>query len=153
MHNNRGPADTRRVLTGKDGLLFNEDGTLLATVETYQTQVNVTNATYQPLGDAQEHHALTSYAVTLNFTQCVVEDDAFIQEMFNMMSDGQPRMWTFQGVVKGRNSSEQRMIYRDCVPDGNIDLQNITVGDLIKRQWSLFVNRPPELQKLLSFSD
>ena len=35
------------------------------------------------------------------------------------------------------------------VPSGNIDLQNLTVGDTIKRQWSLFVNEPPELQKLL----
>lgn len=45
------------------------------------------------------------------------------------------------------------MIYRDCVPSGNIDLQNVSTGDLIKRAWSLFVNRPPELQNLLSYSD
>ena len=40
----------------------------------------------------------------------------------------------------GRNGSEERLVYNDCVPSGNIDLQNVTVGDLIKRQWSLFVN-------------
>lgn len=44
------------------------------------------------------------------------------------------------GVIKGRNGSEERLVYNDCVPSGNIDLQNVTVGDLIKRQWSLFVN-------------
>nr|DAY82551.1 MAG TPA: hypothetical protein [Caudoviricetes sp.] len=153
MYNNRGPADARRVFTGKDGMLFSEDGTLLATIETFQGQINVTNATYQPLGDAQEHHALATYSVTLTFTNCLVEDSSFFQELINMTTAAQPLMWTFQGVVKGRNGSEERIIYRDCVPDGNIDLQNITVGDLIKRQWSLFVNRPPELQKLLSYSD
>ncbi len=153
MYNSRGPVDARRVFTGKDGMLFSEDGTLLATVETYQTQTNITNATYQPLGDAQTHEHLASYSVTLTFTECIVEDNAFIQELFNMMQDGQPRMWTFQGVVKGRNGSEQRIIYRDCVPSGNVDLQNIAVGDIIKRQWSLYVNRPPELQNLLSYSN
>lgn len=42
------------------------------------------------------------------------------------------------------------MNYRQCVPSGAIDLQNVTVGDLLKRAWSMFVNEPPELQKLLS---
>jgi len=57
--------------------------------------------------------------------------------------------WSFQGVVQGRNGSEQRMVYRDVVPSGTIDLQNLSVGDVIKRAWSLFVNSPPELQSLL----
>ena len=151
MWNPGGPVDARRVFTGKDGLFFNESGIILATTETYQVQLNVTNAKYQPLGDAQEHEAFQSYSVSLNFTEVVVEDNAFIQELFNMLHSGQGTMWTFQGVLKGRNGSEERMIYRDCVPSGNVDLQNISVGDLIKRQWSMFVNRPPELQNLLSY--
>ena len=146
-----GPVDARRVFTGKDGLLFDESGRLLATVETYQVQTNITNAKYQPLGDAQEHEVFQGYSVTLNFTEVVIEDNVFIQDLFNMMSSGQGVRWTFQGVIKGRNGSEERMIFRDCVPSGNIDLQNVSVGDLIKRQWSLFVNRPPELQNLLSY--
>ena len=151
MWNPRGPVDARRVFTGKDGLLFDESGRLLATVETYQVQTNITNAKYQPLGDAQEHEVFRGYSVTLNFTEVVIEDNVFIQDLFNMMSSGQGVRWTFQGVIKGRNGSEERMIFRDCVPSGNIDLQNVSVGDLIKRQWSLFVNRPPELQNLLSY--
>ena len=31
-----------------------------------------------------------------------------------------------------------------------IDLQNVTVGDILKRAWSFFVNEPPALQKLLT---
>lgn len=153
MYNTRGPIDSRRVFSGKDGLLYSESGLLLATVDTFQAQINVTNATYQPLGDAQSHEHLTAYSVTLNFTSVLVEDTEFIQGLFNMMQSGQPAdaMWTFQGVVKGRNGSEERIIFRDCVPSGNIDLQNISPGDLIKRQWSLFVNSPPELQNLLSY--
>lgn len=152
MYNNRGPADVRRVFTGKDALLFNASGTLLATVDTFTAQVNVTNAQYEPLGDTQAHEHLSSYSVSLNITQCIIEDDEFIQDMFTMFSVGQPVMWTFQGVLKGRNKSEQRMIFRDCVPSGQIDLQNFTIGDIIKRQWSLFCNCPPELQNLLSYA-
>ena len=153
MWNERGPIDVRRVFTGKDALLFSEDGTMLATVETYQTQVNVTNATYQPLGDAQQHEAFQAYGLTFTCTETIIEDTAFIQELVNGMAVGQMPRWTFQGTLKGRNGSEERFIYRDCVPSGNIDIQNMTVGDLIKRQWSLFVNNRLELQNLLSYSD
>lgn len=155
MYNNRGANDVRRVFTGKDGMLFGESGLLLATVDTYQVQLNFTNASYQPLGDPQQHEHLASYSVTLNITACVIEDTQFVQDLFTMMKSGQPSdaEWTFQGVIKGRNGSEERVIYRDCVPSGNIDFQNISPGDIIKRQWSLFVNRPPELQSFLSYSD
>lgn len=151
MYNNRGPIDTRHLTTGKDGMLFDEAGELLATMETYQTQTNYTNASYQPLGDAQEHAVMSGYKVTLTFTECVVESSSMFQELFESMQSGQPVMWTFQGTQKGRNGSEERIIYRDCVPDGAIDLQNVTIGDIYKRAWSLVVNRPPELQNLLSY--
>lgn len=150
MLNNRAPIDARKVLTGKDGALYNDEGVMLATVETFQTQVNVTNTKYQPLGDAQEHEAFQSYGVTLTFTETVIADERFIQELFEGMRTGVMPAWNFQGVVKGRNGSEQRMVYRQCVPSGTIDLQNLSVGDLIKRAWSLFVNDPPELQSLLT---
>ena len=150
MYNKRSPQDVRRALTGKDGAFFNGDGTLLASVETYQCQVNVTNATYQPIGDAQEHSVLASYKVTLTMTQIVVEDDQFIQDLFSMMQTGIQPEWTFQGVLYGRNGTSQRMNYRGVVPDGTIDLQNVTVGDVIKRAWNMVVNDPPELQSLLS---
>lgn len=150
MFNNRAPIDTRKVLTGKDGALYNDEGVMLATVETFQTQVNVTNAKYQPLGDAQEHEVFQAYGVTLTFTETVIADERFIQELFEGMRTGVMPAWNFQGVVKGRNGSEQRMVYRQCVPSGTIDLQNLSVGDLIKRAWSFFVNDPPELQSLLT---
>ena len=149
MYNNRGPQDVRKVLTGKDGVIYDGEGTLLATIESYQGQVNITNATYQPLGDAQEHSSLQAYKVTLTMSQVLVEDDKFIQDVFEMMHSGVQPDWTFQGVVYGRNGSSQRVNYRGCVPDGNIDLQNVSVGDLIKRAWNMTVNDPPELQSLL----
>lgn len=152
MYNNRGPQDTRFAITGKDGVIYDGNGTLLATVESYQAQVNITNATYQPLGDAQEHSVLQSYKVTLTMSQIIVEDDSLIQDVFEMMQTGQQPEWTFQGVLYGRNGTTQRVNYRGVVPDGNIDLQNVSVGDIIKRAWNMAVNDPPELQSLLALS-
>ena len=150
MINNRAAMDTRNILTGKDGALFNDEGVMLATIESFQTQVNVTNAKYQPLGDAQEHEIFQSYGVTLTFVETVIEDEQFMKEMFEGMKSGVMPSWNFHGVVNGRNGSEQRVVYRDCVPTGAIDLQNLAVGDLIKRSWSFCVNNPPELQGMLT---
>lgn len=153
MLNKRHTIDSRKVLTGKDGAIYDDAGTMLATVESFQAQVNVTNAKYQPLGDMQEHEAAQSYAVSLTFSQIVIEDDAFIQEFMEALKEGMMPSWNFQGLVKGRNGTEQRMNYRSCIPTGTVDLQNLTVGDIIKRSWSFTVNEPPTLQKLLSAAD
>ena len=107
MLNTRGPIDTRKVLTGKDGALYNDAGKMLATVESFQAQVNVTNAKYQPLGDMQEHEAAQSYAVTLTFSQVVIEDDAFIIEFMAALRAGTMPMWNFRDLSRagtGRSS-------------------------------------------------
>ena len=44
MYNQSGPADSRKVLSGKDAVLFNGEGVMLATVESFQVQVNVSNS-------------------------------------------------------------------------------------------------------------
>ena len=45
--------------------------------------------------------------------------------------------------------TDGRYIFRSCVPDGSIDIANVTSGDIINRAWSFRVNEPPELQELL----
>lgn len=150
VYNKRATIDTRHVLSGKDGALYNDSGIMLATVEDFKSQVNVTNASYQPLGDAQEHKTMTGYAVTLTFTEIVIVDETFIQEFMEALANHTMPEWNFQGVLRGRNGSEQRMIYRACVPDGTIDLQNLTVGDAVKRAWSFHCNEVPDLQSLLT---
>lgn len=45
--------------------------------------------------------------------------------------------------------SDGRYIFRDCVPDGAIDIANVTSGDVINRAWSFRVNSIPDLQELL----
>ena len=123
---------------------------MLASVETFTSNVAFNNAKYNVLGDPQEHETSASFSVSLTMTQVVVEDDAFIIELVEAMETGIMPVWDFQGTLKGLNGSEERMVYRDCLPSGQVDLQNIAVGDVIKRAWNFFVNRPPKLQNLLS---
>ena len=138
--NTQATADARKVRTGKDGGLYNGKGKLLATVEVFQSQMAVSNQKFHPLGTPREQEILDTIGTTLTFTECVVKDDEFITDLLNMQSTGIQPNWKFQGVLKGSNGSEQRYIYPNCVPSGNIDLQNISVGSIVKRQWSLFVN-------------
>lgn len=150
MINSRAAGDARHARTGKDGAFYNEDGVLVATVETFTSNVTWNNAKYSVLGDAQEHETANTFSVSLTMSQVVVEDDAFIQELTEAMETQIMPSWNFQGSLVGRNGSEERMVYSECVPSGQVDLQNIAVGDVIKRQWNFFVNRPPRLQSLLT---
>lgn len=151
--NTRAASDSRHARTGKDGAFYNKDGVLMATVESFTSSVSYNNAKYNALGDPQEHETVASYSVSLEVTQIVIEDDEFFVEMMESLTTGEMPVWDFQGVLGGRNGSEERVVYRDCMPSGQMDIQNISVGDVIKRKLGFFVNRPPALQKLLTVDE
>lgn len=156
MFNTRGGygSDVRRVFSGKDSLLLNEDGEKLVTVDAFQAQVNFTNAQYQPLGSHIQQEFMTAYSITLTITECIIEDNRFIQDVFDFFHIGRHApQWTFQSVIKGYDGSESRYIFRDCVPSGQLDLHNFSAGDIIKRAWNLHCNMPPELQKVLTYPE
>lgn len=142
--------NARQVRTGKDGALYNQNGVLIATVESFQSNVSYDNQAVNVLGNPQELETSDLYKVTLTFSQLIVEDDAFIQDLVTSMETRQPPQWNFRGSLLGTNDSEQSMTYRDVIPSGQIDLQNINVGQVVKRAWNLAVNRPPKLSSLLN---
>ena len=148
--NTRAYADSRNSRSGKDGALYNKKGALLATVESFASSANFTNGTYRPLGCAQEIETAGTTKVTLTITQIVIESDEMIQELMEGIESGEMPVWDFQGTLRGRNGSEERVVYRDCIPSGQIDIQNLAQGDTIKRNWNLVCNRPPKLQSLLT---
>ena len=150
MRNERAAGDSRHARTGKDGAFYNKDGKLLATVEQFTSNSSWNNAKYSVLGDAQEHETANTYAVNLTMSQVVVEDDEFIIEFMESLETQIMPVWDFQGSLLGRNGSEERVIYRDCIPSGQVDIQNVSVGDVIKRNWNFFVNRALKLQSNLS---
>lgn len=148
--NNRGTQDVRRLFSGKDAAIYSEDGELLATITQFQAQINVSNATYNPLGSAQTYKHLLSYEITLTIQETVIESSRFLKDVYNWLMNGWPTMWTFRAQVEGWNGSVESTVFRDCVPDGQLDLYNANVGELWVRSWTLHVNAPPEMQKQLT---
>lgn len=150
MRNTQAAGDARHLRTGKDGAFYNQDGVLLATVESFTSNVTFNNAKYSVLGDAQEHESANTFAVNLTMSQVVVESDEFIEELVKALDTQIMPVWNFQGSLLGRNGSEERVTYYECVPSGQVDIQNVAVGDGVKRNWNFFVNRAPSLTSLLS---
>ena len=143
-------ANSRHSRSGKDAAIYDENGELLGTMESFSSNVNFTNNSFRCLGHMQEYEVGESFKVAISASQIVVESDKFIQDIYTYMETGETPNWVIQGVLEGRNGSEERVVYRDCIPTGQIDLQNFAVGDVIKRAWNIAVNRPPQLQKLLT---
>lgn len=118
IRNERAAGDSRHARTGKDGAFYSEDGVLLATVDTFTSNVNYNNAKYSVLGDAQEHETANTFAVNLTMSQIVVEDDQFFVEVMEALETQNPPHWNFQGSLLGRNGSEERVVYKECIlPD------------------------------------
>lgn len=148
--NNQGFLDVRNVVTGKDGQLFvtTSDGTeiFLAEVDTFQAQLNVNNTDYQPIGSPLSMAVPTGFTISLTFSEAVVRDDVLMDKIISDLTSGRMPSFDFQGKLRrARDGQEQRQVYRNCVPDGTVDLMNITPGDIIKRQWSFRVNAMPEM--------
>lgn len=148
--NNAPAVDVRKVMSGKDGALYDEEGNLLVSVESFQSQASITNQTYQPLGSAQERSSMTSYKVTLTFLEIIVEDGRFFRMLMDGFKNNRMPVLNFRGMVRSPyDNSEEQVVYRDCVPDGTIDIQNLQPGELSKRTWNWIVNQPPEPQSYL----
>ena len=149
MLNNQSILDVRQLITGKDGQLFitTSDGNqiFLAEVDTFQAQLSVTNTDYQPVGSSLVYAVNTGYTVTLTLTEAVVRDDVMLKTLFDDIANGYMPSFDFQGKMRRRDGGASRQVYRNCVPDGSVDLMNLTPGEIIKRNWSFRVNATPEM--------
>lgn len=101
MINTRAAGDSRFARTGKDGAIYNADGVLLATVDSFTANVTYNNAAYSVLGNAQELETANTFKVALTMSQVVVEDDAFIQELVEAMeSQTRPPDYEWSGCYR-----------------------------------------------------
>ena len=69
-------------------------------------------------------NSISCYLIPINS----VEDDAFIEELMEALETQVMPVWDFQGSLLGRNGSEERVIYRECIPSGQVDIQNVTTA-------------------------
>lgn len=143
--------DTRKLITGKDGQLFItlEDGTqiFLAECDTFQAQMSISNTDYQPVGSFQSFAVPISFSVTLTLSEAVIRDDVMLKALYDAIKNGWLPVFEFAGKLKNREGKASRQIFRECIPDGSVDLLNVSPGDIIKRNWSFRVNATPELQE------
>lgn len=146
-----GVIDARHALTGMDGVLLTDDGQTVVCVENFQSQANFNNSKFQPCGVYQEREIPQSFGVTITFSEYVVEDAVLFTTLMEALANGEFPTLNFQGYIQGKDGQEQRVVYRDVVPSGAVDIQNVSNGDTIKRQWSLFVNSVPKAQKYISY--
>lgn len=147
--------DTRNVMTGKDGQLYVTDETgkqyLMAEVDSFQAQINFTNTDIQPVGSYQSISVPVSYTVTLTVSEIVIRDDVMLKPIFTSLKSKKTPYFEFAGKVQNPQSKKYtREVFRDCIPDGSLDLMNFKPGEVVKRQWSFRVNGIPELQHYIN---
>ena len=145
--------DVRRVYSGKDATIYDGDGNLLSTVDSFSATMTFNTADYQSLGSPIQQAFLTGYSINIEISNCVVESEQFLQGAADFSQFGRHApAWTLRSVINGYGSdgNEETWIFRDCVPSGDWNIANYSIGDIIKRTLRLRANVAPELQKSLS---
>lgn len=155
MINNASILDTRKLMTGKDGRVFLElDGVqyFFAEVESFNLVMNVTNTDVQPVGSILQFAVNTGVNYSVTLSEMVVRDDLIAQPIQKAVREGKMPTFTFQAGSERWDGQEQRVVVRDCTPDGSIDLLNLVPGEIIKRAMSFRVNNIPEWMKTLTYA-
>lgn len=145
--------DVRQLMTGKDGILFidiGEGNVPLAEIESFAVNMNVTNTDVQPVGSILVYAVNTGVSYSLTFTEMVVRDDVTLAPLIAAVQKGRLPHWTFQGMAQAPDEEEQRVVYRNCVPDGTITLQSLVPGEVYKREQSYRINSVPRMLKELA---
>lgn len=139
--------DTRQLMSGKDGFMYiNVDGTdfFMAQVDTFQVQASISNTDYQPVGSILSYAVPTGVSFSLTFSEAVISDQYVAKPIIDAIKDGKIPTFDFAGVCERPDEQKQRMTFKRCVPDGSIDLMNLTPGDILKRSFSFRINSVPD---------
>lgn len=146
--NRQAEIDARNVVTGKNGEVFigtSKGNIFLSEADAFQVQLNFTNTDYQPIGSPWSYAVDTAQSATLTITENVIRDDVMLKPLYDDLARGIVPQFSFQGKLTRRDGQVQRQVFRNCIPDGSVDLMNITPGEIIKRPWSFRLNATPEL--------
>ena len=138
--NKRAATDARHSRAGKDAMVYTEDGEAMAQVETFTTKATFNNNQYAPLGQNRELENNNTIGVKIDFSELVVLDGYLFNQVMAAVQNGESPVMTFAGVIEGRNGSQERVVYRECIFSGDSDIQNVTTGETIKRAMSLHCN-------------
>lgn len=149
MFNQSAAADARKVLTGKNGMIYDGEGKAMASTESWQISASIGNGNYRPIGtiQAMEYMDNVSFQLTINET---VISDARLVSMLEAFKRGETPELNFQSVLRRPiDGQESRIVLRGCVPSGSIDLQNVQVGNAVQRSWTFTINDWPDFADYL----
>ena len=147
MLNKSAATDARHSRSGKDAMLYNSAGKPFAQVESFTTKGSFNNYKYAPLGQNRELEVNGTVGVTVNISEIVVLDG---NAVINAIANGESPVLMFTGVIEGRNGSQERVSYRECILSGDSDIQNVATGDVLKRSFALHCNGKVENKSKLT---
>lgn len=149
--NTSAPTDARHSRTGKDAMLYDTaSGIPFAQVDSFTTKASFNTYNYNPLGWNRELKADGSVGVSITISEIVVLDGDLFNAVIAAVQNGESPVMDLDGVIVGRNNSEERVTYRECLFDGDNDIQNVSTGDVLKRSLSLWCNGNIEQSSQLS---
>ena len=143
MLNTRASSDARHGRSGKDAMLYNEDGEALAQVDSFQTKAAFNNNKYNPIGQNLELEVNNTIGIKISISEITVLDGYLFNQVMDAVENGESPVLTLDGVIEGRNGSQERI-------SGDNDLQNVSTGDFLKRSFNLHCNGKPERRSSLT---
>ena len=138
--------DIRELMTGKDGKLFVECGSVnafMAEINTYAVTMDVKSVEKQPVGDILVHDVPTGVSFGLTFTEMVVRDDLIMEPLLKEIQNGHIPSYNFQGAATKPDGQEQRISFNKATPKGSFGLQSLTPGEVVEREQSFALNEVP----------
>lgn len=141
------------LMTGKDGQLFctvKGKSYFLAEVDTFSTNMNINSTQVQPVGSFLEYEVPTGVSFDLKFTEMVVRDDVTLEPILEAVANGYLPTYDFRGAMNRPDGGTQSIAYNNCMPNGSMSLQNLTPGEVVKREQSFRVNSIPQIIKSLA---
>ena len=150
MLNKSAATDARHSRAGKDAMIYDPDGKALAQAESFTAKASFSNDTYTPLGQNGELENNNTIGVKIDISEIVVLDGYLFNQLMAAVTRGDSPVVTLTGVIEGRNGSEERVVYRECIFTGDSDIQNVSSGDVLKRAFSFHCNGEIENKKQLT---
>jgi len=94
---------SRQIVRGYDGQWLDDNGNLLATVNTMQAVLTFNTEKYQEPGNRQAIAIPMGFACEVNFQEAVVRDADLLGPLLDAISNGTDVTFNFQFFIKGRS--------------------------------------------------
>lgn len=153
MKNTMMDTQYNNVVTGKDGEIWvSTDGTnfvLIGEAESFSAEMNVTTSDVQPLGSLLIYGAETGVSFTISMSEIVIRDDLMMKELTQNLyyNDHILPQFNLRAKLSHKDGTFHEQVFRDCKPDGTVNLISLTPGEVVKRPWTFRVNAFPEVSK------